>query len=105
MRYTPEQTEYIVNRYKQFETYEDKNLEVTRLAKELDVSKQSIITKLVLEGVYQKKQRYSKVTKGVPRKKDAIVQDLEELTGLYLEGLENAPKRVLLELEKFIEEM
>ena len=71
------------------------------LALELGKNEKSVIAKATRMGVYQRKQPTTKTGAPVERK-EAIVAELAQLTGLYLEGLEKAPKPVLQALRSFV---
>ena len=96
--YTKQQTDYIVGNYSA-----DPNMEtVNILAKELGKSPKSIIGKLSREGVYKRNVYVSK-TGASPITKVELVSTIAYNLGLReesLEGLEKAPKQVLLLLEK-----
>ena len=96
--YTSDQTAYIVAEY---ENSDDKTETLDRLSQELGKSKKSIVGKLSREGVYK---RVSYVTKSgvAPITKVELVKNIGanlELEEHQLEGLEKAPKQVLILLE------
>lgn len=96
--YTNDQTVYIVAEY---ENSDDKTETLNRLSQELGKSKKSIVGKLSREGVYK---RVSYVTKSgvAPITKVELVKNIAanlELDEHQLEGLEKAPKQVLILLE------
>ena len=96
--YTKEQTDYIVGVYQSEPTPET----VAELAEELDKSPKSIIGKLAREGVYKRNVYVSK-SGCAPVTKTELVATIAYALGLEtesLEGLEKAPKQVLLLLEK-----
>ena len=93
MNYTQEQTEYMVEQYKN----KPSRITVDRLAKELDKSPKSIIGKLSREGVYRRSV-YKTKTGETPVTKTELVEELAyifELNPAVLAGLEKAPKNVL----------
>ena len=98
MNYTREQTDYIVGVYESEPTMET----VNQLAEELEKSPKSIIGKLSREGVYKRNVYVSK-SGCAPVTKVELVTTIAYALGLEpdrLEGLEKAPKQVLLLLEK-----
>ena len=98
MNYTREQTDYIVGVYESDPSMET----VNELAEELDKSPKSIIGKLSREGVYKRNVYVSK-SGCAPVTKTELVSTIAYALGLEtesLEGLEKAPKQVLLLLEK-----
>ena len=93
MNYTNDQTEYMVEQYKN----KPSRFTVDRLAKELDKSPKSIIGKLSREGVYRRSV-YKTKTGETPVTKTELVEELAyafELNPAVLAGLEKAPKNVL----------
>ena len=93
MNYTQDQTEYMVEQYKN----KPSRITVDRLAKELDKSPKSIIGKLSREGVYRRSV-YKTKTGETPVTKTELVQELAyvfEIDPAVLAGLEKAPKQVL----------
>ena len=93
MNYTQDQTEYMVEQYKN----KPSRITVDRLAKELDKSPKSIIGKLSREGVYRRSV-YKTKTGESPVTKVELVAELAEALGIspgVLAGLEKAPKNVL----------
>jgi hypothetical protein len=100
MNYSSEQTTYIIEKYQNDPT----PLRVQELAKELSKSTKSIIGKLSREGVYQRSVYVSK-TGQAPITKIELVSliasnlDLDNKRDL-LEGLEKAPKQVLILLQE-----
>ena len=98
MNYTREQTDYIVGVYESEPTMET----VNQLAEELEKSPKSIIGKLSREGVYKRNVYVSK-SGCAPVTKTELVTTIAYALGLEpdrLEGLEKAPKQVLLLLEQ-----
>ena len=98
MNYTREQTDYIVGVYESEPTMET----VNQLAEELEKSPKSIIGKLSREGVYKRNVYVSK-SGCAPVTKVELVTTIAYAPGLEpdrLEGLEKAPKQVLLLLEQ-----
>ena len=98
MNYTKEQTDYIVGVYQSEPTPET----VAELAAELEKSPKSIIGKLSREGVYKRNVYVSK-SGCAPVTKVELVTTIAYALGLEpdrLEGLEKAPKQVLLLLEQ-----
>ena len=98
MNYTKEQTDYIVGVYESEPTPET----VAELAAELEKSPKSIIGKLSREGVYKRNVYVSK-SGCAPVTKTELVTTIAYALGLEpdrLEGLEKAPKQVLLLLEQ-----
>ena len=98
MNYTREQTDYIVGVYESEPTMET----VNQLAEELEKSPKSIIGKLSREGVY-KRNGYVSQSGCAPVTKVERVTTIAYALGLEpdrLEGLEKAPKQVLLLLEQ-----
>ena len=98
MNYTREQTDYIVGVYESEPTMET----VNELADELEKSPKSIIGKLSREGVYKRNVYVSK-SGCAPVTKTELVTTIAYALGLEpdrLEGLEKAPKQVLLLLEQ-----
>jgi len=99
MNYTKEQTQYIVEKYESDPTIET----VNDLAEEMEKSSKSIIGKLSREGVYRRSV-YTTKSGCAPITKIELVSliasnlDLDEERQL-LEGLEKAPKQVLVLLE------
>ena len=98
MNYTKEQTDYIVGVYQSEPTPET----VAELAAELEKSPKSIIGKLSREGGYKRNVYVSK-SGCAPVTKTELVTTIAYALGLEpdrLEGLEKAPKQVLLLLEQ-----
>ena len=98
MNYTREQTDYIVGVYESEPTMET----VNQLAEALEKSPKSIIGKLSREGVYKRNVYVSK-SGCAPVTKVELVTTIAYALGLEpdrLEGLEKAPKQVLLLLEQ-----
>tara|TARA_X000001382_G_C3144337_1_gene170735 strand:- start:232 stop:549 length:318 start_codon:yes stop_codon:yes gene_type:complete len=100
MNYNDRETEYLVETYRQTPTPET----VTMLADELGKSNKSIIGKLSREGVYQRSVYVSKSGEAPITKIDLVSLiasnlDLEDKRHL-LEGLEKAPKQVLILLQQ-----
>ena len=97
MNYTDEQTQYIINEYKNEPTMQT----VLNLAEELNKTHKSIIGKLSREGVYERADYKSKSGE-VPVTKVEIVNSIAENLGLEIEnlvGLEKCPKAVLKTIE------
>ena len=93
MNYTNDQTDYMVEQYKN----KPSRITVDRLAKELNKSPKSIIGKLSREGVYRRSV-YKTKTGESPVTKVELVAELAEALGIspgVLAGLEKAPKNVL----------
>ena len=93
MNYTNDQTDYMVEQYKN----KPSRITVDRLAKELNKSPKSIIGKLSREGVYRRSV-YKTKTGETPVTKVELVAELAEALGIspgVLAGLEKAPKNVL----------
>jgi hypothetical protein len=67
------------------------------LAAEFGKDVRSVRAKAVRMGIYKAKEKVSK-TGGKVESKEAIVQDIADLVGRNLDGLEKAPKQVLIEL-------
>jgi hypothetical protein len=100
MNYNDRETEYLVETYRQTPTPET----VTMLADELGKSNKSIIGKLSREGVYQRSVYVSKSGEAPITKIDLVSLiasnlDLDDKRYL-LEGLEKAPKQVLILLQE-----
>lgn len=98
MNYTQEQTNFIVSEYSTQPTIET----VRELAEKLGKSPKSIIGKLSREGVYQRNIYVSK-TGAPPVTKVELVNTIAynlSLKEQELEGLEKAPKQILLTLER-----
>ena len=98
MNYNEEQTKRIVEAYQSSPNRET----VEALAKELSKSIKSIIGKLSREGVYKRNVYVSK-SGCAPVTKVELVTTIAYALGLEpdrLEGLEKAPKQVLLLLEQ-----
>ena len=99
MNYTKEQTEYIVITYSANPTKET----VDKLAHETGKSSKSIIGKLSREGVYRRSV-YTSKSGAAPITKIDLVSliasnlDLDDSRHLF-DGLEKAPKQVLILLE------
>ena len=96
--YTQDQTAYMIAEY---EASNNKPETVEKLAEELGKSKKSIVGKLSREGVYK---RVSYVTKSgvAPITKVELVRNIAsnlDLDDTKLDGLEKAPKQVLMLLE------
>ena len=100
MNYNDRETEYLVETYRQTPTPET----VTMLADELGKSNKSIIGKLSREGVYQRSVYVSKSGEAPITKIDLvslIASNLDLHDKRYLlEGLEKAPKQVLILLQE-----
>jgi len=82
---------------------EERDEAVLDLAEQLGNTKRSIIAKLSKMRIYKSKARTSKVTGGKAETKEQLVRRIEERLGYELEefeGLEKAPKLVLLKLLK-----
>tara|TARA_Y200000002_G_scaffold60133_1_gene45480 strand:+ start:784 stop:1095 length:312 start_codon:yes stop_codon:yes gene_type:complete len=97
MNYTQDQTEYLIEEYKNKPT----RVTVDRLAKELNKSSKSIIGKLSREGVYQRNVYKTKAGE-MPVTKVEIVHEIAECLNLShetLAGLEKAPKAALKALQ------
>lgn len=98
MNYTKEQTAYIVSEY---EKSPEMNT-VNALADELQKSSKSVIGKLSREGVYQRSV-YTSKSGAAPITKIELVSLIASNLDMYeglLEGLEKAPKQVLILLEE-----
>ena len=97
MNYTQDQTEYLIEEYKNKPT----RITLDRLAKELNKSSKSIIGKLSREGVYQRNVYKTKAGE-MPVTKVEIVHEIAEYFNLShetLAGLEKAPKAALKALQ------
>jgi len=100
MNYTKEQTLYMVSKYEK----SPEMATVNSLAEELQKSSKSVIGKLSREGVYQRSV-YTSKSGAAPITKIELVSlitsnlDLDNNRHL-LEGLEKAPKQVLILLEQ-----
>lgn len=98
MKYTPEITQQLLDRYKAGET-------VPELAKWLEVPDRSVIAKLSSLGAYKKKEYLNKNGEP-PIKKEWYIERLAELLDQnieLLESLEKVNKRVLQLLVKALE--
>jgi hypothetical protein len=103
MRYTKEQTEFIVTEY--LENKDDETI-IQQLAEKLDRNPRSIIGKLSREGVYEKKRYLSKTGEPPIRKKE-ILANICSLVGgnpEKIQTLEKAGKPELLYLYNKIKE-
>ena len=104
MNYTKEQTDYIVNEYSSNPSKET----VDSLAQQTGKSSKSIIGKLSREGVYERSVYKSK-SGDAPVTKIELVSliasklELDDSRDMF-EGLEKAPKQVLLLLLSAIQE-
>ena len=96
--YKDEDVVYIVKAYKENPTDET----VDTLAAALGKSRKSIIGKLSREGVYVKKSYRNKRGEPPITKVELVQQICDRLGVPNLEGLEKAPKNVLLKLVKTI---
>tara|TARA_Y100001951_G_scaffold32446_1_gene25534 strand:+ start:2397 stop:2783 length:387 start_codon:yes stop_codon:yes gene_type:complete len=101
VKYTQEETDYIVEEYNKSPNRET----VDRLADKLGKKPRSVIGKLAKEGVY-KSQSYTPKYGDKPASKEDIVSNIEEGFDAVgkLAGLEKAQKGALLTLEKFLKE-
>jgi hypothetical protein len=91
--YTPEETQYLIERYNSAPSRETVRL----LAEEMKKTEKSVIGKLSREGVYQR-ETYKNKRGEDPVTKLEIVSDIATVLGLEsekLEGLDKAPKNVL----------
>ena len=100
MNYTKEQTLYMVSEYEK----KPEMCTVNALAEELEKSSKSIIGKLSREGVY-KRSIYTNKSGDAPITKIELVSLIASNLNLdnkrdLLEGLEKAPKQVLLLLQE-----
>ena len=96
MKYSDEQTQYIIETYQANPQRET----VRILSEELKKSEKSIIGKLSREGVYRR-EVYKTKTGEDPITKTEIVQNIGDALGLEIErlaGLEKAPKGVLKQI-------
>lgn len=100
MKYTKEITDRLIQDYKS-------GLEISVLARDLDVPVRSIIAKLSSLGVYQR-QPYLNKRGEVPEKKSEIIQRLSNLLEMdieLLESLEKVNKVVLLQIERKLQQL
>jgi Zn-dependent peptidase ImmA (M78 family) len=95
--YTKENVTELVAAYQAVEGYEAQQAVIADYAERFEVSKNSIRSKLVRLGVYEKKAYTTK--KGEkPVRKDALVEKIAEAMGTFadnLPGLEKANKNTL----------
>lgn len=99
MKYTKEITDRLIQDYKS-------GLEISVLARDLDVPVRSIIAKLSSLGVYQR-QPYLNKRGEVPERKSEIIQRLSTLLEMdieLLESLEKVNKVVLLQIERKLQQ-
>lgn len=95
MKYTPEQTNLVVDQY-------NRGVPVDQIAEGLQVPSRSVIAKLSSLGVYQKKSYLNKRGE-VPVKKEQYITQLAALLGVdetQLDSLEKCNKGVLVMIIK-----
>lgn len=101
IKYTEEMTEELVSAYKEAKDQDARSEVVSFYADKFHKPKNSIIAKLSKEKVYVAITRKSKVTGRIPETKERLVRRLEAQEGFKegrLDGLEKAPKLVILRL-------
>ena len=101
MKYTKEQTQELIEAYTQCTNQEQHLAVVDAYASKFGKSKTSVIAKLSKAKVYVKYDTVSKITKGRPKTRLQIKEELEDITGVNLQGLEIAPKLTLLRLLEY----
>ena len=97
MNYTDEQTQYMVEKYKELPNMET----VVKLSEKFGKTTKSIIGKLSREGVY-KRAVYKSKSGELPVTKMELVNNIAENLGVEVEslvGLEKSPKATLKTLE------
>lgn len=101
MNYTNNETKELITTYTSCKSQDERNSAVTNLARKFNKSVYSIRAKLVAENVYVSNKRKSKITGGTPKSKEKMVDEMEEEFNFEigeLEGLEKAPKLVIVAL-------
>jgi hypothetical protein len=103
--YTPEQTAAIVEAYQAASDYDEQQRVVAMWADEFGKTPASVRSKLVREGVYQKKE-YKGKTGEKAETKEEIVEDIARTLGVdadsKLGGLEKARKDTLQLIRKVL---
>lgn len=100
-KYTEEQEKELEINYKAADSDEGREIAVQEFMAKHGKSKRSVVAKLSKMEIYKSKERISKVTGTKPITKEQIVSQIEEKMGFEsgaLEGLEKAPKLVLLKI-------
>ena len=92
------------NLYLSSEDYDERRELITTYAKKYDKTDRMVIAKLNKMGIYKPKPKISKVTGEKPQTKEQIVTKIAALINEDLEGLEKAPKLVLMRLLRKLEE-
>jgi hypothetical protein len=101
MKYTPEQTQELIKAYSACETQTERAELLDDFSVRFGKTVHSLRAKLVAEGVYVSSKRTSTFTGTAPKTKIEMVDEMEVEFGFpigSLEGLENAPKMVLIRL-------
>lgn len=102
VKYTPEQEEELKVRYDaEGLTDEERDLLIEDWMAKWGKTKKSLVAKLSKMGIYHTKERVSKVTGGAPETKEQLVKRIADMYNkpqVDFEGLEKAPKLVLLRL-------
>lgn len=101
--YTEEQEAIL---YNEWPTTENKEAYLATKMAEWGKTKRSLVAKLVKMQMYEAKARVSKITGGEPRTKEMLVREIEVVMGehdMMLDGLEKAPKLVLVKILKALQ--
>lgn len=105
IKYTEEQTKELVLNYRAANSDEGREIAIQEFMKKYMKSSRSVVAKLSKLGIYIPKEKVSKVTGGKPVTKEAIVKEIAELLNLEdLEGLDKAPKLVLLKIVNMLKQ-
>ena len=108
MKYTLEETKELICGYKACETETERADYIDNTSLTSGKSVASVRAKLVAEGVYISKKRRSKITGGTPKSKEFMVDEMEKEFDFpigSLEGLEKAPKLVLVTIYKRLKKL
>lgn len=103
MKYTQEETDFIIKKYLECKTQDERAFCIADLSAQINKSVHSIRAKLVSEGVYIPTKRVSKYTGGEPKTKEKMVFEIEQKFNFNpgeLEGLEKCTKLAIISIYK-----
>ena len=104
VKYTPEMENELRTIYLSVEDYDERRTLIDEYALKYNKTARMVIAKLNKMGIYKARPNVSKVTGEKPQTKEQIVTKISNvLDEGSLEGLEKAPKLVLLKLLRRLE--
>ena len=106
VKYTEEMEQELEKAYLSVKDYDERREIINTLAQKWDKTPRMLIAKLNKMGIYETRPNISKVTGEKPQTKEQIVRKIEHvLNAGSMEGLEKAPKLVLLALLRGLDDV